>query len=236
MLYAVAMWHSGGRKVIGDLPEGFIGVAGGSLLGLPIGAYYVLAVGVAMWLAAEFTPLGRVLYVIGANPRAALLNGIAVRRHVIGAFVASGVLSGFAGVLLASRLQIGQASVGLEFLLPALVGAFLGSTTIRPGRVNVWGTLVGVAILAIGISGIQQFGGAFYVEPLFNGLTLLVSIGIAGWAQQRRNLSIKRRIAARQLGAGTIEWQPRDATPRTTTVPEVASQASPVVQKSLETL
>ena len=102
-------------------------------------------------------------------------------------------------MLLASRLQIGQASVGLEFLLPALVGAFLGSTTIRPGRVNVWGTLVGVAILAIGISGIQQFGGAFYVEPLFNGLTLLVSIGIAGWAQQRRNLVVKRRIAERQL-------------------------------------
>ena len=58
---------------------------------------------------------------------------------------------------------------------------------------------MGVAILAIGISGIQQFGGAFYVEPLFNGVTLLVSIGIAGWAQQRRNLAIKRRIAQRQL-------------------------------------
>jgi ribose transport system permease protein len=58
---------------------------------------------------------------------------------------------------------------------------------------------VGVAILAIGISGIQQFGGAFYVEPLFNGLTLLVSIGIAGWAQQRRNTTIRRRISERQL-------------------------------------
>ena len=199
VIYAVAMWHSGGRQVVGELPDGFVGIAGAQLLGLPIGAFYVLAVSVAMWLVTEFTPLGRALYVIGANPKAAQLNGIAVRKHVMGAFVASGALSGFAGVLLASRLQIGQASVGLEFLLPALVGAFLGSTTIRPGRVNVWGTLVGVAILAIGISGIQQFGGAFYVEPLFNGLTLLVSIGIAGWAQQRRNLVVKRRIAERQL-------------------------------------
>ena len=200
VIYAVALWHSGGRQVIGELPEGFVAIAGGNLLGLPIGAFYVLAVSVALWLVTEFTPLGRALYVIGANPKAAQLNGISVRKHVMGAFIASGALSGFAGVMLASRLQIGQASVGLEFLLPALVGAFLGSTTIRPGRVNVWGTLVGVAILAIGISGIQQFGGAFYVEPLFNGLTLLVSIGIAGWAQQRRNLSIKRRIAERQLG------------------------------------
>ena len=205
VLYAVAMWHSGGRQVVGELPAGFTGLAGGDFLGLPLGAFYVLAAALALWVVTEFTPLGRALYVIGANPKAAELNGISVRRHVMGAFVASGLLSGFAGVMLASRLQIGQASVGLEFLLPALVGAFLGSTTIRPGRVNVWGTLVGVAILAIGISGIQQFGGAFYVEPLFNGLTLLVSIGIAGWAQQRRNRSIKRRIATRQLvdaGAG----------------------------------
>ena len=203
VIYALAMWHSGGRQVVGELPDGFLAVAGGNFLGLPIGAFYVLVVSLGLWLVTEFTPLGRALYVIGANPKAAQLNGISVRRHVIGAFVASGLLSGFAGVLLASRLQIGQASVGLEFLLPALVGAFLGSTTIRPGRVNVWGTLVGVAILAIGISGIQQFGGAFYVEPLFNGLTLLVSIGIAGWAQQRRNLSIKRRIAQRQLAFDT---------------------------------
>jgi len=199
VLYAIALWHSGGRQVVGDLPSAFIAIAGSNLFGLPIGAYYVLAVAVVLWIVTEYTPLGRALYVIGANPRAAQLNGISVRKHVMGAFIASGVLSGFAGVLLASRLQIGQASVGLEFLLPALVGAFLGSTTIRPGRVNVWGTLVGIAILAIGISGIQQFGGAFYVEPLFNGVTLLVSIGIAGWAQQRRNLSIKRRIAERQL-------------------------------------
>jgi len=199
VIYALAMWHSGGRQVVGELPDGFVALAGGNFLGLPVAAFYVLVVSVALWLVTEFTPLGRALYVIGANPKAAQLNGISVRRHVMGAFIASGVLSGFAGVLLASRLQIGQASVGLEFLLPALVGAFLGSTTIRPGRVNVWGTLVGVAILAIGISGIQQFGGAFFVEPLFNGMTLLVSIGIAGWAQQRRNRSIKRRIAERQL-------------------------------------
>jgi ribose transport system permease protein len=102
------------------------------------------------------------------------------------AFVSSGVLTAAAGIILASKLRIGQASVGLEFLLPALVGAFLGSTTIKPGRVNVWGTLVGVIILAIGISGIQQLGGSFWVEPMFNGVTLLIGIGIAGYAQRKR--------------------------------------------------
>jgi ribose transport system permease protein len=103
--------------------------------------------------------------------------------------------------VLASQLQIGQANVGLDFLLPALVGVFLGSTTIKPGRVNVWGTLVGVTVLAIGISGIQQLGADFYVEPLFNGLTLIASIGIAGYAQRRRIVSVTRKLSA-TAGAG----------------------------------
>ena len=102
-----------------------------------------------------------------------------------------GLLTALAGILLAAKLRIGQASVGLEYLLPALVGAFLGSTTIKPGRVNVWGTIVGVMILAVGISGIQQFGGSFWVEPLFNGTTLLIAIGIAGYAQRKKGATSK---------------------------------------------
>jgi len=195
VVYAVALWHSGGRQVLGDLPDGFLDLTAAQIFGLPITAYYVLGIALVLWLVSEHTPLGRALYVIGSNPKAALLNGIPLQKYVLLAFVTSGTLSALAGVLLASRLTIGQASVGLEFLLPALVGAFLGSTTIRPGRVNIWGTLVGVAILAVGISGIQQFGGAFHVEPLFNGLTLLVSIGIAGYAQRRRSSGIQRRMA-----------------------------------------
>ena len=105
VIYSVALWHSGGRQVVGELPEGFVDIAGGNFLGLPIGAFYVLAVSLALWLVTEFTPLGRALYVIGANPKAA-----AAERHsrsqaiLMLAFVASGVLTrGFAGVMLASQ-------------------------------------------------------------------------------------------------------------------------------------
>jgi ribose transport system permease protein len=193
ILYALANWHTGGRQIMGLLPRGFININATWILGFPIGAVYVLVLAVILWLITERLPLGRHLYAIGANPKAAALNGIPVRAYVIGVFVASGLLTAFTGVLLAAKLRIGQSSVGLDYLLPALVGAFLGSTTIKPGRVNVWGTLVGVIILAVGISGIQQFGAAFFVEPLFNGATLIVAIGIAGYAQRRR--SAVRRYA-----------------------------------------
>jgi ribose transport system permease protein len=177
--------------VVAQLPQGFLALNGTMVFGLPITGFYVIVLAFCLWLVLEHLPIGRYIYTIGANPKAAALNGIPVRRFTIGAFVASGLLTAVAGVLLASKLRIGQASVGLEYLLPALVGAFLGSTTIKPGRVNVWGTLVGVAILAIGIAGIQQFGGSFWVEPMFNGVTLLIAIGIAGYAQRRRGAAIK---------------------------------------------
>ena len=191
ILYAIALWHTGGRQMVGALPDAFYAINGTFVFGLPITALYVLVITVVLWIALEYTPIGRYLYAIGANQRAAELNGIPTRKFVIGAFVTSGLMTALAGVLLASKLRIGQASVGLEFLLPALVGAFLGSTTIKPGRVNVWGTIVGVMILAVGISGIQQFGGSFWVEPLFNGTTLLIAIGIAGYAQRKKGAKSK---------------------------------------------
>ncbi|MEP5804772.1 MAG: ABC transporter permease [Roseobacter sp.] len=186
VLYALALWHTGGRQMVGVLPDGFLSINGTFVFGLPITGFYVLTITILMWVVLEYTPVGRYLYAIGANQKAAQLNGIPTRKYVIGAFLCSGTITALAGVILASKLRIGQASVGLEFLLPALVGACLGSTTIKPGRVNVWGTIIGVAILAVGISGIQQFGGSFWVEPLFNGVTLLIAIGIAGYAQRRK--------------------------------------------------
>ncbi|APS33516.1 MULTISPECIES: ABC transporter permease [Serratia] len=191
VLYAIALWHSGGRQIVGDLPDAFIALHHTEIAGIPIVAFYVLIVAVVLWLITEHTPLGRCMYAVGGNPAAARLNGISVNRFTIGAFITSSVLTGFSGVLIAAEQGVGQASVGMDYLLPALVGAFLGSTTIRPGRVNVWGTVVGIAILAIGIAGIQQFGGEFWVEPLFNGATLLLSITLAGYAQRRRLLNQK---------------------------------------------
>jgi ribose transport system permease protein len=75
-------------------------------------------------------------------------------------------------------------------LLPAFVGALLGATTIKPGRVNALGTIVAVLILAIGIAGLEQLGGAFFVEPLFNGSTLIVAVGLAAYAARRRQRAL----------------------------------------------
>lgn len=186
-VFGITNWYTGGQQIAGSFANGFTSFADRTVLGyIPAPAVYVLACSVILWLILEYLPLGRRLYALGANPRAAKLVGIPSRKYIVGSFAASGFLTALGGVVLASQLQAGQSSLGAEYLLPAFVGALLGATTIHPGRVNVWGTLIAVLLLAVGISGLEQLGATFYVEPLFNGATLAVAVGVAGYAARRR--------------------------------------------------
>ncbi|MBA2949376.1 ABC transporter permease [Streptomyces himalayensis] len=214
MMYAVTGWITDGARIVPGpegLPPAFTGIYGSTFLGLPAPAFYVLALAVALWLLLERLPLGRYLYVVGSNPRAADLIGIPTRKYSIYAFAGSGLVVGFAGVLLAAQQQIGNPSVGLEYLLPAFVGALLGSTAIKPGRANALGTLVAVAVLAVGLAGIQQLGAEFWATPLFNGATLLLAVGLAGYSARRRLRSAaaargRRRSAG--ISGGHSETRP----------------------------
>lgn len=189
MMYAVTGWVTGGGRIVPrprGLPASFTDLYDSMFLGLPVPAFYVLGLAGVLWLVLERLPLGRYLYVIGSNPRAADLLGISTRKYTVYAFAASGLIVGFAGVLLAAQQQIGNPSVGLDYLLPAFVGALLGSTAIKPGRPNALGTVVAVAVLAVGLTGIGQLGADFWTVPLFYGGTLLIAVGLAGYSARRR--------------------------------------------------
>jgi ribose transport system permease protein len=185
ILYGLNAWYTGGQQVLADLPPSFLAISG-SIGVVPAPALYTLIISFALWIVFEYLPLGRYLYVLGASPRTAELNGISAKRYVTLGFVAAGTLASFAGIVLQSQLQIGQSSVGQEYLLPAFTAALLGATSIRPGRVNVWGTVLAVAVLAVTVAGLNQLGAPFFVEPLFNGSMLVLAVGLAVQASQRR--------------------------------------------------
>jgi ribose transport system permease protein len=188
LLFGFNEWYTGGQQVLAPLPESFTALSG-TLLGIPLPALYVFGIAMVLWVVFEFVPLGRFVYVLGASPRAAELNGIAARKYITGAFIAAGALSAWAGVVLQSQLQVGQSSVGQEYLLPAFTAALLGATSIRPGRVNVWGTVLAVAVLAVTVAGLNQLGAPFFVEPLFNGAMLILAVGLAVTAAKRRTIA-----------------------------------------------
>jgi ribose transport system permease protein len=191
VLYGLDEWYTGGTQVTGTLEPGFSNLAAtiGGVHGIPAPALYVLVVSLALWAVFDYLPLGRYIYVLGANPRAAELNGISAERYVTAAFVAGATLAAFAGVILEAELRVGQSSVGPEYLLPSFTGALLGATSVKPGRVNVWGTILAVGVLSVTVAGLQQLGAPFFVEQIFNGTMLVVAVGLAVYATRRRATS-----------------------------------------------
>jgi len=202
VLLGINQWYTGGHQVIASMPDSFLALSA-VVYGIPIPAVYVLAISLAMWVVFEYLPIGRYIYVLGINPRAAQLNGISEKKYVTGALVASGTISAWAGIVLQSQLQVGQSSVGPEYLLPAFTAVLLGATAIKPGRVNVWGTILAVAVLAVTVAGLNQLGAPYFVEALFNGAMLIVAVGLAVTANKRRTLAGSAADAV--VRAGEVE-------------------------------
>lgn len=192
VLYAITGAITNGARIVptgNGLPATFTNLYNSQFLGLPISFWYVVVIALVLWVVLERTPLGRYFYVLGSNQRAADLIGLPSRRYSVYAFASCSFLVGIAGILLASQQQIGNPSVGSEYMLPAFVAALLGSTVIKPGRPNSAGTIVAIVTLAIGLAGIGQLGANFWVNPLFNGVTLLIAVGLAGWSARRKVLA-----------------------------------------------
>jgi ribose transport system permease protein len=179
VLTGLTSLYTGGLSIVTGIPELLTDLGSGTWLGLPCTLYALAAVAVFVWYLLEHTPWGRELHAVGSNPLAARLVGINVDRIVLVSFVVSGALVGLAGVLQVARQGGGNPQVGLSFMMPALSSAFLGATTIHPGRFNVPGTVLAVFFLATSVSGLALAGVDNWVESLFNGTALVLAVGLS---------------------------------------------------------
>ncbi len=192
----IALAYTKGKSILGKIPSSFTDIARGRWAGIPHAVLIVAVVAVVLAVVLGFLPLGRRMYATGGNERAARLTGINTHRYVVGAFVASAVLAGIAGVILGSRLGTASPSTGGSLLLPAFAGAFLGATTVQPGRFNVLGTIIAVYTLAIAVAGLQQMGAPVWFEPVFNGAALVLAVASSHWALRHRQARAKAREIA----------------------------------------
>lgn len=180
ILGGIGMGYSGGAILTGILPDSFYAFGQGSLLGIDFPVWYVFGVAIGLYILFEHTVLGRHMRAVGDNRAAARLIGVNITKVVAFAFVLAGSIAALAAIVSGSQLGSGQPMIAMGYLLPAYAGAFLGLTTITPGRFNVWGTLVGVFLLGAGVSGLQQLGFAPWVQDLFNGAMLLIAVSLSG--------------------------------------------------------
>lgn len=172
--------------IVGGVPDGFVTFGTGDWLGVPRPLYVLVAVALALGYYLTQTPSGRELHAIGSSADAARLVGVPVRRLVLRSFVVSGLLCGAAGVLQLARSGTGDPNVGMSFTLPAIAAAFLGATTIRPGRFNVLGTIVAIFFLAAVVSGLTIAGAQAWLQHVVNGGALLAGITVATVVARRR--------------------------------------------------
>jgi ribose transport system permease protein len=138
-----------------------------------------------MFYVFEYTPLGRRLLFVGRGRSVARLSGIRVGRVRWGAMIASGLISALAGILYAGTLGSADPTSGLSFLLPAFAAAFLGATSIMPGRFNPLGAVIAVYFLVTGITGLQILGVQTFVQQLFYGGALVLAVALSQLARRR---------------------------------------------------
>jgi ribose transport system permease protein len=190
VMTGLAQWITNSSTIGGIDDRLVMAVVGGRLFGVPYAFYYALGAAIFMWYVFDYTPLGRRLLFVGRGREVARLNGISVDRVRLGALVTSGVLSALAGILYAGVLGSADPYSGLNFLLPAFAAAFLGATTILPGRFNPWGVIVAVYFLATGITGLTMLGIPLWVTNVFNGGALILAVTVSQLTRGREAIDI----------------------------------------------
>jgi ribose transport system permease protein len=146
-----------GPDPIYGFPDAMVSLGSGAVFGVPYLLIIALAIAFVGSLILMALPLGRHVYAIGANARAAFLSGILVPRTGFKLYVFNGAITGVAGVLLAARLNSAPSeSIGVGFELSVLTAILLGGVSFSGGRGNIFGVVLGV----------------WFLGTLQNGLTL----------------------------------------------------------------
>ena len=162
-------------------------MAQGYFVGLPF-AFYVSVVAIAIVVLVERrTALGVLTEAVGINPEASRLAGVRSRGIVWGAYAASGLLAGLAGILYSSNIMAADANAAGQYIeLDAILAVVLGGTSLMGGKFSIAGTVIGVFTIQTLKSTITFLGVPPAVSPLF--LALVVIIVVLVQSQRVRSL------------------------------------------------
>ena len=150
----------------------------GFILGLPI-PIWLMAGSALIWGFVLFaTPFGRHIYAIGGSQKAATLAGIRVRATVLAAYVISGFMAALAGVLLTSRLGIGDPTSGTGYELNIIASVVIGGASFSGGTGTVFGVLWGAALLGLVVNAMTLAGVSAYWGQVVIGAVVIAAVVI----------------------------------------------------------
>ncbi len=163
-----------------------MGNVAASLGRMPLFIYFFVAL-IALWIILKYTRFGRSIYAVGGNTNAAKMMGINTSRITISAYAISGILSAAAGLILASRLKMGQYAAGEGWEMDAIAATVLGGTLMSGGKGRIWGTFFGVLILGL-IAQIFIMQGNINVwwQNIATGVILLIVVMIQSRTEKKK--------------------------------------------------
>lgn len=178
-MYAVSgiAWViTGGHSIHLGLGRNFTWLGRASVGAIPVSIVIAFFIFALFYFIQHKTLLGKYSYAIGGNKRTALLSGINVNGVGILLYVLVGLLSAFAGVLTASRLGVGSASIGTGFEFEVVVAVVLGGTSLHGGEGSVVGMLIGVLIVGFIANGLNLLGIHSFYQSVVKGIVLVGAV------------------------------------------------------------
>jgi ribose transport system permease protein len=185
LLGGITLWVSNSATISGISHTLVDWVIVKRFAGISLAFFYAIGLCAVLWWIMEYTSVGRRLLFVGRGRNVSKLSGVRVGRVRVGALMGSSTLAAVAGVLYAGTSGGADPTSGTNLLLPAFAAAFLGATSIMPGRFNPWGTAIAVYFLVTGITGLQLMGIQSYVQQLFYGGALLVAVALSQLSRRR---------------------------------------------------
>ncbi len=136
--------------VLYDFDSTFRFIGNGSLFGviqMPIVVMVIVAL-IGIFILKK-TTLGRKFYAVGSNRISATMSGINTKTVILRAFIISGLMSAFAGILFVARMNAVQSDIGSAYLLPILATVYMGGTSAAGGEGGIVGTVVGALVITM---------------------------------------------------------------------------------------
>ena len=178
-----------GREALGNTGFPFLGT--GTFLGIPVSIWILILLGTAAAYIAAKTPLGRSIYAVGGNERAAVLSGVRVYRTKMFVYMFSGFCSAIAGIIIASQLVASHPMSGDMFELTAIAAAVLGGTSMAGGRGSIGGTIIGAFVIGVLGDGMVMMGVSSFWQMVIKGLVIVAAVVVD---QFQRNLQSKAAL------------------------------------------
>lgn len=143
---------------------------------IPIPVILFLLIFVIFLFVLQKTTFGRHIYATGSNAKAANLAGVNIDRTKLAAYAISGCMAALSGLILLSRLGSAQPTLGEGYELDAIAAVALGGTSMNGGRGKIWGTFIGVLIIAVLNNGLNILGVSSYYQDVVKGIVILIAV------------------------------------------------------------